>query len=159
VTVNPSASAQSILQSVLAKLAELSGETTSRSDQLKLRQASEALSAALTIFTDPNHLDIASGEEAFDDLRYAVKKLSDLLEDDASEVPDEEVREALVQILGAARLLAVTAIDDAVSRGGNPRFIDKANVEISAGDKDASVGSYYLAATHYRDAWKYAVSA
>jgi DNA-binding beta-propeller fold protein YncE len=159
VTVNLSASAQSILENVLAKIAELDGETTDQSDHLTLRQASDAITHALTFFTDPNRLSVASGAEAFDDLRYAVKKLTDLLEDADSEVPAEEVRGCLSQIRDAARLLAVTSIEDAVDRGGKQRSIDKANLEVSVGDQDASAGRYYDAVTHYRNAWGYAVHA
>jgi hypothetical protein len=64
----------------------------------------------------------------------------------------DEAKPILEQLAAAARLLAVTAIDEAIHRGGDAAKIAQARQALTAGDSERSAGAYKDAIGLYKDA-------
>ena len=62
-------------------------------------------------------------------------------------------------LVGADRLLATIAINEAMARSGNAAKITSAQSERSKGDVDAANDRPDKAIDHYKNSWKYAVAA
>jgi hypothetical protein len=88
-----------------------------------------------------------NGKKVFDHEKEAVKKLMKIDNDGA--FLSDMVRAAIDSLVEADRLLAQTAIDEAVSGD-----IDKAYQEMEKAQKERAKGSFDKAIEHYKKAWE-----
>jgi hypothetical protein len=62
-------------------------------------------------------------------------------------------------MVSADRMLAQTAINDAIANSGDPKDIEKAQENIAEGDTFLTAGNTESAIERYREAWKKAIQA
>jgi hypothetical protein len=126
--------------------------TADKKDKKRIDKAIEQLEKSLggNLWEDDSHLT-KKGKEVFDKGKKAVKELM--------KVKHLDVTNAIDSILSADELLAQTAIDEAITAGGDQKEIDKANKEMNKGRKEIDRGKYDKAIDHYKKAWKHAQKA
>lgn len=136
---------------------------------LKLSLAIHYIEKSLESFEtgDPNRLQLETGKRFFNYERYAVKKIKNTIKKNRISNSDliAKLQDIVVnQILEADRIVARTAIDDAIDEGGNSHKIAQAEKFYSQGlqltekgiEKGLSHKRNYFpkAITAYRQAWK-----
>ena len=77
----------------------------------------------------------------------------------SSAIPDVVLQGYVDRITQADRVLALVAINDALSRGGDPTKIDEAGKELAKGDEQLAQGKPDDAIEHYRNTWQQAFKA
>ena len=145
---------------VLTALAALRGATTARQDLDRLNNAIGHLGEALDpdVWADSIH-GTANGDEIFGETKNAAISILAMLNDSSSTVSKSALQQILSRIVIDDRLVALTAINDAVARGANTRNIDKARAELASGDADIAANRVESGLEHYRNAWSFAVKA
>jgi hypothetical protein len=99
------------------------------------------------------HLDAKKGDKVFDEIEQAVRELVQLQRVCRSRIPDAVLQGFVDDLVKATRLLAQTAIADAVAAQGDPRDIAKANDDLADGNRDAARGRFDDAVRDYESAW------
>lgn len=133
--------------------------TASKPDQGKLKDVVKEITASLdsSRWLDDLHLSKTKGQEVFDHEKIAMQRLMDLLK--GSSIPDTAIQPIIDDLLNADRILAQTAIDDAIAAGGKPAKITQAQNEMALAASEAAAGRYDHAIDHYKAAWKRAQDA
>ena len=147
-------SANSQLTTLLTQIDNsISGGT--KIDHLELKEASAQLSAALNAKnwtgTDGNHLNRNNAVQFFLEEGVVTVDLTLLLNNKHSAIAHQVIQTCLDELMSANRLLAITAISDAV--GKNARVLAQANSDVAAGDEAIVAGQYAAAFTAYVAAW------
>jgi glycerol-3-phosphate O-acyltransferase len=146
---------------VLARIKLLRQGVTDRSDGRSLDGIIEALSQAVDArnWIDASHLQPRRGDEVFDETAEAVRALG-RLQSDRHRAPADALLPAFSdQLVRATRLLAETAIADAVAAAAESRDIAKANRNLAEGNVDAAHGRPDGAIEDYGTAWYRALKA
>jgi hypothetical protein len=158
-TVRPGG-ARELEQNLLAQVNKLLATASSR-DAQKLTKVAASLQDALTAsnWVDSNHLVASRGKVVFDDNGDAAERLVDLLKDRQSQVPDATTISMLLTIAQVDRVLAATAVADALSARANKGKTDTAKDELDKSDTAAVRGDTTSALAHFWNAWRQAQDA
>jgi len=146
------AAARSIKENVLGDLTGLLAGTRNKRDAHTLNEAIKHLGKSLdwSFWVDGNHVDPKDGDKVFKEESDAVGGLKELAKNGLS------TQDYIASLVGADRLLAQTAINDALADTGNPKEVAKALDELAKGDKEAGSGKPVEAIDHYCKAWQHA---
>jgi uncharacterized repeat protein (TIGR01451 family) len=147
---------QVALQGVLADLRALRKATTNRNDGLRLDVAIQSVTLALDarLWHDPTHLQPPpTGAGVYVGLAGAIVPLHAILGDPRSSIPTATARSYIDRILDVGRRLALVAIGDAQTAGGNPQAISRASHEISDGDAAVTRKEFEVAVADDGLAW------
>jgi len=129
--------------------------TGDKGDDKRIEKAIDSIEDSLNpaYWVDGTHLT-DRGNKVFDEEKKAVK---DLMHVDG---PAETDAQAVIDVLvDADQTLAATAIADAVAAGGDARYIEKAEQQMTAALDDVARGEPDKAIDHYKSAWRYAQKA
>lgn len=139
---------------VLAAVGLLRDTTTDRSDRRALGEIIDDLEEAARsrAWRDAFHLKRHHGQEVFDDLEKAVRRLEHLQDDRGSRIPNATLQAFIDPLVSAARLLATTAIAE------TDDFWDRlrARHALIEGDRAAARRRFDDAVRHYGQAWRFA---
>jgi hypothetical protein len=156
----PEMGARETKEAVLAELEMLYQSATYWNDRYHLGNAVNYLGLSLDdrFWLEQNRLVRSKGENVFDWEIEAVEELCAMSKDSRSRVPDAVLEELADELLSADRLLAQTAIEDAIANNASAWRIQEAQRELARGDEDAAMGlcSADEAIEHYRKAWQIA---
>ncbi|HYU40838.1 MAG TPA: DNA/RNA non-specific endonuclease [Vicinamibacteria bacterium] len=146
---------------VLDRIKLLRQGVTDRGDGRILDDIIEDLSEAVQspYWVDASHLDPRKGDKVFDEDAQAVRELVRLKREGHSAIPDALLQGFIDLLVKATRLLAETAIGEAVAAGGDPGDIAKANADLAEGNQDAALGRPEKAIKDYGAAWRRALGA
>ena len=146
-----------IVQDVLADVAGMTNSVPARPDGKALAGVIQQLMEADSdsVWTNGTHLNAKLGKKAFSRLRSAISKLDSLKKKRDKTIDDATLTNWEDRLAGASRVLAVVAIDDAISAGGNARKIAKANAALAGGDAGSSAKTKIA---RYEQAWKIAIT-
>jgi DNA/RNA endonuclease G (NUC1) len=160
VAVNVSGPLQ-IERDVLDRVRILRNATHDRSDRKSLDDVIDDLSDALQsrYWVDAAHLDPRKGDKVFDENEQAVRELAKLKRECQSRIPDAVLQGLIDDLVRATRLLAETAIGDAIAAHGDPRDIARASADLAEGNQDAAHGRPDGAIEDYGRAWERAQKA
>jgi hypothetical protein len=154
---------QDTKRTVLGELTELraSGNLIAH-DAEKLDEAIKQLTASLdqSLWIDGFRLQAKRGDKDFDEEKQTVNKLRELLQDDNTAVARTTLRQFIERIVGADKVLALTAISDAQATHVDEKQIANAQAEIAEGEADlltANPNRYESAIDHYGKAWRDAI--
>ena len=146
-------SARSIKENLLAELISLRATVTDRNDRRQLAAAIRHLTRSLApaLWVDDMHLSRLHGERVFHQEKLAARQLCRLLQRHISLpfVPHNFPTEA-------NRLLAVVAIEDAITAGLPSDKIKAAQRLLARGDGEVTDTKCYNGIEEYRKAWKHA---
>jgi hypothetical protein len=148
-----SATARSLKQ---AALSALQGMAVDAKALKALASATDAVSASLadSLWIDDGHLSLNGGTKVFDAEKRAVKELT------RKELSAYSQTAAVIgMLLDADRLLAQTAIDDAVAANAKPKDVQMASDALSKADAARASGRYEQAIDGYKAAWERAQKA
>ena len=106
-----------------------------------------------------HHVKSPGGEKVFDRSKDAAQLLNDLIKDTKGNTPDATLQAMIDDLEGAARLLARTAIDDAIAAGAPANKIAAAESEFAKGDAAAAKGDIGPTFDRYKAAWQKAQAA
>jgi hypothetical protein len=150
-----------IERDVLARIKTLRNATHDRSDRNSLDDVIEGLTEAVQAkyWDDASHLDSRKGNKVFDENEEAVRELAKLKRECHSRIPDALLQGFIDDLVRATRLLAETAIGDAIAGHGDHREIAKANDDLADGNRDAARGRADDAIRDYESAWERAQKA
>ena len=150
-----------IERDVLARIKALRNATHDRSDRKSLDDVIEDLTEAVQAkyWDDAAHLDARRGDKVFDEDEQAVRELARLARECHSRIPDALLQGFIDDLVRATRLLAETAIADAISAHGDRRDIAKAKDDLEEGNRDAARGRSDDAIRDYESAWERALKA
>ena len=150
-----------IERDVLARVKTLRNATNDRSDRRSLDDVIEDLTEAVQAkyWDDASHLDPRRGDKVFDENEQAVRELAKLERECHSRIPDALLQGFIDDLVRATRLLAETAIGDAIAAHGDRRDIAKANEDLAEGNRDAAHGRPDDAIRDYESAWERALKA
>jgi hypothetical protein len=153
-TVPVADSAQNLVESVLADVQAAQSAAT-KPDSDKLPKVVDALGKALDadLWIDPNHVRSPGGDKVFDRLKDASSLLNDLIKDKKGNTPDATLRGWIDDLEASARLLARTAIDDAIAAGAPANNVAAAENELAKGDAAAAKGDIGTTFDKYKTAW------
>jgi hypothetical protein len=112
--------------------------------------------------TDVDEDDIGStltdqGNKVFDSHKRAVIELSRLIAGGGAQ--SGAAKDALDYLLGADRLLAIAAINDAIAGSGKPAEIARARNEYSKGESALAKNNWDSAVDYFKKAWLHAMLA
>jgi hypothetical protein len=107
---------------------------------------------------DGNHIAV-NGTQVFVKEREAVMKLTTLLNDPATAVPDATLLGWITALTNADRTLASIARSDAIAQGGDATKISESGALLAAGDAKRSAGDNSGAIEDYKNAWMKALQA
>jgi len=160
IAVNVSGPLQ-IERDVLERIRTLRNATHDRSDRKSLDDVIDDLSDAVQsrYWVDASHLDPRKGDKVFDENEEAVRELAKLERECHSRIPDAVLQGFIDDLVRATRLLAETAIGDAIAAHGDRRDIAKANEDLAEGNHDAAHGRADDAIRSYESAWERAQKA
>jgi len=150
-----------IERDVLARIKALRNATHDRSDRKSLDDVIEDLTEAVQAkyWDDAAHLDARRGDKVFDEDEQAVRELARLERECHSRIPDALLQGFIDDLVRATRLLAETAIADAIAAHGDRRDIAKAKDDLEEGNRDAARGRSDDAIRDYGSAWERALKA
>jgi hypothetical protein len=97
---------------------------------------------------DGNHLDPSTGSRVFDEEQAAVSALMGIRD------PAGVFKAAIAALAEVDRLLAQTAIDDAIAEGADPDRVSAAQEEMTSAQGDLVRRRFDLAIDHWRRAWR-----
>ena len=128
---------------MLARIQALQPGAT-KPDSDKLAKAADALQKALSadLWINANHIKRSGGDKVFDRSKDAAQLLSDLIKDKKGNTPDATLQSMINDLEGAARLLARTAIDDAIAAGAPANKVAAAESHLAKGDAAAAEGRH-----------------
>jgi len=112
-----------------------------------------AKSLAADLWIDESHLT-DRGKKAFDEERKAVKELMKIVEAGGPLAGDAQA--IINDLVIADETLAQTAIDEAITAGGNAKEIAKAQKEMAKALDELAKGHYNHAIKKYKKAWEHA---
>jgi hypothetical protein len=140
-------------QGALASLQSLLPTGDKREDK-KLEDAIEHLQKSLDpdLWLDDSHLT-EQGEKVFHEEKHAVDKLRQIKN------PPPTVTIVMDTLVAADEVLARTAIDEAITAGGDPHKLAEAEKEMDKASKEIAKGHLAQAIEHYGHAWKKAQEA
>jgi hypothetical protein len=146
-------------QNVLAGLQSLVSSTANHDERKKLAKAAGEIeeSLAASLWVDETHVHEKKGSRVFQSEKNAVETLWDLKKRHHNSTPDSILQALIDRIVRCDRLLATTAIADAVAGDGDAHDIHKAIRERDRGDEDAARRKFASAIEHYREAWSKAI--
>jgi len=123
----------------------------SREDAKKLTEAAKSISDSINdpAWIDPNHLTSKDGNHVFDKEKQAVDKLTKV----------SGTGPAVDLLIAADNLLAMTAVNDAIAGGGDPKKIAEAEKQLAKAEEELSKGHAGPAIDRYKDAWHKALEA
>jgi hypothetical protein len=110
-------------------------------------------------WVDASHLDPRKGDKVFDKDEQAIRELVRLKREGHSAIPDALLQGFIDDVVRATRLLAETAIGDAIAAHGDPGGIAKAQADLAEGNDDAAHGRPDDAVRSYESAWARALKA
>jgi hypothetical protein len=151
---------------VLTDLIALRVLATNKQDRKKLDAAITDLTASLDPslwmpLPDETHLQRRTGIAVFNDDVDAVGQLIDLRNGNKSGLSSATLLNLILKMVGADRELALVAINDGMSSGGDPKELANAAAALAKGDTKASGTNpdYVSAIQQYGSAWQHAVNA
>jgi len=147
-------SSASLAEDVLAQAQALVAVATQR-DAHKLKEIVADLTASLdpSLWADGNHVDAKHGRMVFDRDREAADKLSRLIADKHSTIPDATLQGLVDTLVHADRVLAEVALADATAASGDPHELARGQEELAKAAADLTSGRVGDAIHHYRKAW------
>ena len=150
-----------VKQDVLNQLVAFRATVTDPQDGKKLDDAIEHLRQSVdpSLWADSAHPNEKDANTVLDDEKETIHKLLDLIKNKHSASPDAILQGFIDRITQADRVLALVSINDALSRGGDPKKIDEASKELAKGDEQLARGKADGAIEHYKNAWKQASKA
>jgi Big-like domain-containing protein/putative Ig domain-containing protein len=150
-----------IERDVLDRIRILRTATQDRGDRKSLDDVIDDLSDAVQsrYWVDAAHLDPRKGDKVFDENEEAVRELARLERECHGRIPDAVLQGFVDDLVRATRLLAETAIGDAIAAHGDGRDIAKANEDLAEGNHDAAHGRADDAIRDYESAWERAQKA
>jgi len=153
-------SPKAIKLNVLQELQALRSTVTNKEDGHKLDEAIKHLTKSLDpdLWVDETHLQAKHGEKVFNEEKDAVVKLVELIKNKKSTIDKDMLQGFIDRLVGADKILASTAIMEAIGAEGDAKKIEKAMEELIKGDARA-LDKYASAIEHYRNAWKHALKA
>ena len=110
-------------------------------------------SLATALWIDQTHVEANLGGMVFQREKQAVQKLDELLKSKQSKLPKATLRDFIDRLVGADRLLAVVALDEAETAGANPKQLALASRQLARGDELVAGGRFSDAIEAYRIAW------
>jgi len=139
-------------QDVLADMTALRATLTDKQDVDKITKAIDWLTQSLdaSLWIDQTHI---TDDKALQNEKNAVNVLRDVINNHTSTIADGVLQGFVDRIVKCDRLLATTAIADAVALG---KDVTKANAERAAGDADVANAMYDSGVERYRNAWSQA---
>lgn len=148
-------------QYTLDSMTALRATVTNEKDAQRLDEAIKKLTRSLdpTLWVDDNHVDAKHGHQVFSNEKDSVSKLNEILKDSSSSLSKDTIREYISFMVSADRMLAQTAVNDAIANSGDPKDIEKAQENIAEGDAFLTAGNTESAIERYREAWKKAIQA
>ena len=150
-----------IERDVLARIKLLRKTVHDRSDRRTLDEIIDDLSDAVQsrYWLDASHLEPRRGDKVFDLNEQAVRALVRLKRECHSRIPDAVLQGFIDDLVRVSRLLAETAIGDAIAAHGDRKDIAKANADLADGNRDAARGRPDDAIRSYESAWERALKA
>jgi DNA/RNA endonuclease G (NUC1) len=150
-----------IERDVLDRVRVLRNATHDRSDRKSLDDVIDDLTEAVLAkyWDDAAHLDPRKGDRVFDENEEAVRELAKLERECHRRIPDALLQGFIDDLVRATRLLAETAISDAIAAHGDARDIAKAREDLADGNRDAARGRADDAIRDYESAWERALKA
>ena len=150
----------SALKIAIGELVGLRSQLTGRNLR-ELNDAIDRLGASMSIglFTDPARPNPTGGSRVFSRGSNAVDELSEIIRSRPA-LPNALIgllRDAADRIVGASDEFAITAIQDAIAAGKDPRIIAAAKRELAEGDREAARGRSEDAIEEYQSAWSIVV--
>jgi len=138
------------LQALIADLTTLRTNATDKLVQVKLDDAIKHLTNAVApnLWLDSIHPQPKGASTVFTETKGAAIDLVFL-----------QLQADLSRLVANDRMLALTAINDAVARNAAAKSIDAARTELSKGDADVAAQQYESGLEHYRNAWSKAAGA
>ena len=149
------------IQGVLDRVKLLRNTVHDRSDRRSLDDVVDDLEDAVQprYWDGAAHLDPRRGDKVFDEIEKAVRELVQLRRECQSRIPDAVLQGFVDDLVKATRLLAETAVADAIAAHGDPRDIAKANGDLADGNRDAARGRFDDTVRDYESAWARALKA
>ena len=140
-------------QAVLASLQAQLAATPNRDTKTRLSDAIGHLQDSLdphlwVVSADGNHLDPCSGGKVFDEEKAAVTSLV------AISHPAPAINASIAWLEEIDRLLAQTAIDDAIAAHADPSEVGAAQHEMANAEGDLADGHFASAIDHRKSAWR-----
>jgi hypothetical protein len=158
----PAGTAKEQKQAVLDQLIQLqSGTAVGSFDRRWINLAIADLRASLrqNLWVNGSQLNDRRGDKVFDREQATVIDLLKIMQSPKSNIDDSTLQDLIDKLVAIDRLLAQTAIDQAVAAGGNQSKIDSANEAIDKGDAAAISGTNDLGAMiWFQHAWGFAVT-
>lgn len=148
-------------QYTLDSMTALRATVTNEKDAQRLDEAIKKFTRSLdpTLWVDDNHVDAKHGHQVFSNEKDSVSKLNEILKDSSSSLSKDTIREYISFMVSADRMLAQTAVNDAIANSGDPKDIEKAQERIAEGDAFLTADNTESAIERYREAWKKAIQA
>lgn len=155
--LEPGTTPLTLVEDVAASLSALLPKSAGSVDH-SLSRAYEAVMQSLAPAYWSGDFELTDrGNKVFDEQKKAVKELEDVVK--ASVARSGVAREAIDDLLVSEEVLARTAINAAVSAGGNPREIDKAREALAQALSEQAAGRWDKAVDEYKKAWLFATHA
>jgi hypothetical protein len=153
--------ARGVKQNVLTELASLRPTVTDANERRKLEEAITHLMKSLNaeLWIDQIHLERNDGEKAFQEEKDTVHKLSELIKNKRSTIPDAVIQGLIERVVRADRLISSVAIQDAIDSSAAQKKIAEAEKKLAEGDSEATDGNCDKAIERYQQAWQRAVPA
>jgi hypothetical protein len=140
--------------------------TATKHDSKTLKDARDAVARSLDprlwtgfLWGDGNHVTNHGGPTVFEQERLAVQKLTQLLNDPATTIPDATLLGWINVLTNADRTLASIALGDAVAAHANAAKIAAGQALLASGDVKRAAGNNAGAILDYKHAWEYAQQA
>jgi uncharacterized delta-60 repeat protein len=148
-------SARDVLAEVLAGLKAMRPTVNDRNAGQKLDRSIAHLTDALDarLWRDENRLNPELGESVFRDSQKAIEILCALL-GATPNLPNALLNTFIERVVRANRLLAATAIEDAMGAGIPASKVEQARRFLARGDATAETSPCGKAIEDYRNAWK-----
>jgi hypothetical protein len=177
-TTPPSATPQARKQGVLDELIAIKNDTTNsawswrfphRKDDTRDDHRGEKrllddavlqlrLSLHATLWKDASHISDTRGDMVFDREQNAIDDLIHVIKSSEDSVLNAKLQGFIDRLLDADRMIATTAIADAISAGGKAQTIVKANSALARGDIARANDKTLRAMWRYQRAWGFATT-
>jgi hypothetical protein len=115
------------------------------------------LSLHTTLWKDASHISDTRGDMVFDREQLTIDDLIHVIKSSEDSVLNTRLQSFIDRLLEADRMIATTAIADAVSAGGKAQTIVKANSVLAKGDIARTNDKTLRAMWRYQRAWGFAV--
>ena len=130
--------------------------TASKQDSNMLKVARDAVAASInpSLWAVGNRLKVHGGVKVFEKERQAVTKLTHILNGGQSSIPNATLVGWITVLTNADRVLARTAIDDAIAANRPAGIIASALAQFAAAEASRVAGYNSWAIQQYKNAWK-----